>query len=230
MGAVMKTRFWSMLAVVIFLHAPPLAAQAGKQAAIVEDLSGRIAGLEVFDFVSLGHVIVLPAGAKLVLGYLGSCSRETITGAGKVTVGETGSTVSGAAKLQQEQLKCASAMHLGAGQTGKSGAMVFRGQPGSGRKKADIPDPAVVISYTAPVFAIDSPGRLTVERLDIQETVLVFEAKGKLLDTGKAGAKLDAGGYYRAELNGRTTVFHVSMQAGEGSGPLLMRLVRFQTP
>jgi len=208
------------------LLATAVQAQPKKQAAIVEDLGGKVAGVEVFDFVSPGQTITLPAGGKLVLGYLDSCKRETITGAGSVTIGADASAVTGA-KLQTEQLKCSTALALGQGQAGKSGAMVFRGQPGSGRKKADIPEPTAVVVYTAPAFPVHQPGQLTIERLDVQETVLVFDVSGKLFDFGKTGKKLDAGGFYRVELNGRSTVFQVSLDAAEGAGPLLLRLVRF---
>lgn len=204
---------------------PVLAQPAAKQAAIVEDVSGRVPGIEAFDFVTPGQTITLPAGATLTLGYLASCLRETITG-GSVTVGETASTVRGG-RLQQEQLKCATAMNLGSGQAGKSGAMVFRGTPGSGRKRAGMPEPATVVMYTAPIFVVEQPGQLNIERLDIEETVQVFQVSGKLFDLGKHSKVLDAGGTYRATLNGKSTVFQISLQAAEGSGPLLLRLVRF---
>lgn len=197
-----------------------------QQTAVVEDLSGSVPGVEVFDFLSAGKTITLPAGAKLVLGYMNSCTRETITGAGTVAIGESGSKVTGA-KLQQEKLTCAAANQLAQGQAGKSAAMVFRGQPGSGRKRAEIPQPSAVLMYTAPAFQVTKSGQLTIERLDVAETVQVFDVSGKLFDYGKTGKKLDAGGYYRAELNGKSTIFQISLDAGEGGGPLLLRLVRF---
>jgi hypothetical protein len=212
-----------MMAAALMLAAGTAQAQ---QAAVVEDLSGPVAGVEVFDFLSPGKTITLPAGARLVLGYMNSCTRETIAGAGTVTIGETGSKVAGA-KLQTEQLKCAAANQLAQGQAGKSAAMVFRGQPGSGRKRAEIPQPSAVLMYTAPAFQVAKPGQLTIERLDVAETVQVFQVNGKLFDYGKTGKKLDAGGYYRVELNGKSTIFHISLDAGEGAGPLLLRLVRF---
>jgi hypothetical protein len=219
-----------MMAAALILAAGPLfvvsAAQA-QQTAVVEDLSGSVPGIEVFDFLSPGKTIALPAGAKLVLGYMNSCTRETVTGAGSVTIGDTGSKVAGGAKLQTEQLKCAAANQLAQGQAGKSAAMVFRGQPGSGRKRADVPQPSAVLMYTAPAFQVVKPGQLTIERLDIAETVQAFQVTGKLFDYGKTGKKLDAGGYYRVELNGQSTVFHISLDAAEGAGPLLLRLVRF---
>lgn len=220
------SRFFKSMMIAAALVVGASAAQA-QQSAVVEDLSGNVPGVEVFDFLSPGKTIALPAGTKLVLGYMNSCTRETVTGGGSVTIGESGSKVAGGAKLQTEQLKCAAANQLAQGQAGKSAAMVFRGQPGSGRKRAEIPQPSVVLMYTAPAFQIVRPGQLTIERLDVAETVQAFEVTGKLFDYGKTGKKLDAGGYYRVELDGKSTVFHISMDAAEGAGPLLLRLVRF---
>lgn len=222
----MIRQFNMMLLLAAMVLSAAGAAAQGKQAAVVEDLSGSVSGIEVFDFLSPGKTITLPAGAKLVLGYMNSCTRETITGPGSVTIGDAGSKVTGA-KLQQEQLKCAAANQLAQGQAGKSAAMVFRGQPGSGRKRAEIPQPSAVLMYTAPAFQVSKPGQLTIERLDVIETVQVYQVTGKLFDYGKTGKKLDAGGYYRVELNGQSTIFHISLDAGEGAGPLLLRLVRF---
>lgn len=214
----------TMMLLAVFAFAAGTA--RAQQTAVVEDLSGAVPGVEVFDFLSAGKTITLPTGAKLVLGYMNSCTRETITGAGTVAIGDTGSKVTGA-KLQTEHLKCAAANQLAQGQAGKSAAMVFRGQPGSGRKRAEIPQPSAVLMYTAPAFQVTKSGQLTIERLDVAETVQVFQVNGKLFDYGKTGKKLDAGGYYRAELNGKSTVFQISLDAGEGGGPLLLRLVRF---
>lgn len=229
------TRVWMaapavMAPAVMVLAAMVLAGAAAqaqpKQAAIVEDLTGKVDGVEVFDFVNAGQSLKLPAGAKIVLSYPDACVRDTIAGPGTVTVGPSGSAVTGA-KLQSEQLKCAAGMQLSSSQAGKSGAMVFRGQPGSGKKKPGMPEAAVTVSYTAPIFPIDRPGQLLIERLDIEETVQMFQVGGKLFDYGKTGKVLDAGGLYRVSLNGRSTVFMVAMDAAQGSGPLLLRLVRF---
>lgn len=202
---------------------PALAQQ--KAAAVVEDLSPSVAGIEVFDFLETGRVIKLPANGKITLGYMQSCLRETITG-GTITIGAQSSTVSDG-KVQQEQLKCAANLALGSSQAGKSGAMVFRRGPGTGKTPANVPEPSVTLLYTAPVFAVEQPGELTIERLDQPETVLVYKAGGKLFDLAKAGKPLYAGGIYRAVLHGKATIFRIDPGAADGGGPLLLRLVRF---
>ncbi|MFN4278153.1 MAG: hypothetical protein ACK4FJ_17815 [Ferrovibrio sp.] len=220
----MGIRFVLVVLAGCLLLAGPLQAQQ-KAAAVVEDLSAPVAGIEVFDFLEPGRVIKLPAGTRLVLGYMNSCLRETITG-GTVTVGAEASTVSGG-KRQAEQLKCATNLALGSSQAGKSGAMVFRRGPGTGKTPANVPEPSVTLLYTAPVFAVEQPGELTIERLDQPETVLLYKASGKLFDLAKIGKPLYAGGIYRAVLHGKSTIFRIDPGAADGGGPLLLRLVRF---
>ncbi len=82
----------------IILGAAAMAAlwigSAGAQTpvAVVEDVTGNPAGIEFMDYVSAGKVIRLGPKDAVVLGYMKSCWRETITG-GTVTVGEEQSTV-----------------------------------------------------------------------------------------------------------------------------------------
>ena len=56
------------------------------QAALVENVTGRSAQVQVMDYVDAGQTIRLGPHDTIVLSYLHSCVRETITG-GTVTVG-----------------------------------------------------------------------------------------------------------------------------------------------
>src|SRR6187399_1670799 len=67
----------------LLLAAP---AWADAPVAVVEDVSGKPAGIEFMDYVA--------AGDAIVRGYLKSCWRETIRG-GTVTVGAEQSDVTG---------------------------------------------------------------------------------------------------------------------------------------
>ena len=72
--------------------------------ALIEELSGNRAALEVMDYLETGQVIRLGARETLVLSYLNSCTRETITG-GTVTVGtEQSEVVSG--KVERTKVRC----------------------------------------------------------------------------------------------------------------------------
>ena len=80
------------------------AASAGSPVALIEELSGNRAALEVMDYLETGQVIRLGARETLVLSYLNSCTRETITG-GTVTVGtEQSEVVSG--KVERTKVRC----------------------------------------------------------------------------------------------------------------------------
>jgi hypothetical protein len=80
------------------------AASAGSPVAVVEQLSGNPAGLEIMDYVETGRIIRLGAGERIVLSYFDSCTRETITG-GTVTVGtERSEVLSG--KVERIKFHC----------------------------------------------------------------------------------------------------------------------------
>ena len=59
---------------------------AGAPVALVEDVTGA-PGVEFMDYVEVGKIIPLNAQDSVVLDYLYSCVRETITG-GVITVGK----------------------------------------------------------------------------------------------------------------------------------------------
>src|SRR4051794_27272843 len=69
------------------------AAAAESPVAVVEDVQGKVTGAEFMDYVAKGKIIKLAPGASLVLGYMKSCWRETITGVGTVIVGSDESMV-----------------------------------------------------------------------------------------------------------------------------------------
>src|SRR6201997_1678556 len=70
------------------------AASAQSPAAVVEEVQGNVPGVQFMDYVDPGQVIRLGAHDRIVLGYLKSCWRETISG-GTVTVGPEQSEVAG---------------------------------------------------------------------------------------------------------------------------------------
>ncbi len=226
------TRFGLSATLLVLAIATP--AWAAEPAAIVEDVSGPAptgtgtgngTGLAAFDYLDPGQNLTLPAGTTITLGYLASCTRETITG-GKVTIGNEASTVIGG-KVNRETVKCSGALKLTTAQAGKSGAMVFRGGPGSGKTRPGEPEAALTIHSTMPVFSVSTTGLdLTIERLDKPATTRAIKVTGPVVDLAKEGINLFQGGLYRARLGDHSVVFRVAMDAGEGAGPLLTRLIR----
>lgn len=220
------TRFGLPAAFLVLAIAAP--AWAAEPAAIVEEVSGPTgtgAGLAAFDYLDPGQNLTLPAGTTVTLGYLASCARETITG-GKVTIGSEASTVVGGT-VSRETVKCSGALKLTAAQAGKSGAMVFRGGPGSGKTRPGEPEAALTIHSTMPVFSVSTTGLdLIIERLDKPTTTRAIKVTSLVVDLAKEGINLFQGGLYRARLGDHSVVFRVAMDAGEGAGPLLTRLIR----
>src|SRR3989337_3789550 len=70
---------------------------------VVEEVQGPVTGAEFMDYVTPGKVIKLGPASTIMLGYMQSCRRETISGVGTVIVGKEESMV-----------------HLGAGKAGKA--------------------------------------------------------------------------------------------------------------
>ncbi len=212
-----------MAAVPAALVAAP--ALAGPSA-IVEDVKGKVEKLDVMDYVEPGQVVPLKAGDVLVLGYLKSCVRETISG-GKVTVGAEQSQVEGG-KVERAKFACdGGKLQLTAEQAGKSGAMVFRKKP-SGNKPAEAPEAAQVTIYSlSPAVSAPAPGQLIIERIDQAGKPVTVKMTAAKMDLAKAGVKLDPGGTYRAILGERRVVFAVDAKATAGTGPLAGRLIQF---
>jgi hypothetical protein len=206
-------------------------ALAQSPAAVVEEIEGAASGVQFMDYVEPGQIIRLGAHDRIVLDYLRSCWRETITG-GTVTVGTEQSQVTGG-ELARAKVPCeAGKMLLSSELAGKSGAMVFRQVPT--RQAAAIPHPEFTLYGLSPVFEVRPGGTLVVERLDqpgerheiaVRESQLV---RGAFLDFAKTGVALAPGGIYRAKLADREIVFKIDADAKGGDAPLVGRLARLQ--
>src|SRR3954465_11588911 len=68
-------------------------AAADSPVAVVEEIQGKVTGAEFMDYVTPRSVIKIADGGSVVLGFLKSCRRETISGAGTVVVGNDESIV-----------------------------------------------------------------------------------------------------------------------------------------
>lgn len=200
------------------------AAAAEGPVAVVEDVRGRVAGVEFMDYVAPGKVIKLGAKDSIVLGYMNSCWRETITG-GVVVVGEEQSTVY-ASTIERSKVDCDNGqMQLSERQAKQSAGTVFRGVA---------PPPELTVYGLSPIIEIKNRGPLIVERLDKpgERYVVALRGdsflRGKFYDFAKAGKALTPNGLYVAQLGLEKIVFKVDPQAKRGSTPIVGRLVRFE--
>jgi hypothetical protein len=206
-----------------------LTASAQSPAAVVEELAGNVPGVAFMDYVDPGQIIRLGAQDRIVLGYLKSCWRETITG-GTVTVGGDQSEVAGG-EVARAKVACdGGKMMLSAELAGKSGAMVFRQAP----KPVALLHPEFTLYGLSPVFELRPPGKLVIERLDQRgerhELAVAGQElmRGAFFDCAKAGVALAPGGIYRAKFADREIVFKIDPDAKPGDVPLLGRLARLQ--
>ncbi|MBM3547829.1 MAG: hypothetical protein FJX54_12825 [Alphaproteobacteria bacterium] len=196
---------------------PALAAPA----AIVEDLTGQVAGIEVLDYVDAGRVIELRQGT-LVLGYLKSCVRETIRG-GTVKVGSERSEVTGGAVERKTSPCDGGKLQLTAEQAGKSGAMVFRRPPG--QQAPAVPAASVTLHATSPVVTSTAAGTVVIERLDKPAPPISVALKAAKADLATMGVRLEPSGTYRATQGQRSVVFKIDAGAAAGGGPVIGRLL-----
>jgi hypothetical protein len=184
------------------LTALGLPALAQAPVAVVEDVRGQPAGVEFMDYVAAGKVIRLGPKDVLVLGYLKSCWRETITG-GTVTVGEVQSSVQ-RGKVDRTQVECDGARaKVGAREGTQSAATVFRSI------RRDAPPakaPATVYGQSPVIEVADARGALLIERLDETAPRIELGVAGEALlrdrffDLARAGVVLVPGGSYAASL------------------------------
>jgi len=195
--------------------------------AVVEYVEGRLPGVEFMDYVAAGKVIRLGPRDVVVLGYLKSCWRETITG-GTVTVGTEQSDVQGG-KVERNQVKCdGGRIQLSAEQAVQSAGVVSRGL----NLTAAGPEPQVTLYGRVPIIEVKGAGTLLIERLDqpderfeipIDSRQLV---RGSFFDLARANRVLAAGALYRAKFAAREIVFKVD-PAAPASAPIVARLLRF---
>jgi hypothetical protein len=208
-----------------------LTASAQSPAAVVEEVQGSVPGIQFMDYVDPGQAIRLGAHDRIVLGYLNSCWRETISG-GTVTVGTEQSDVAGG-DVARAKVACEGGkMLLSSELAGKSAAMVFRQVPEP--QAAAVPHPEFTLYGLSPVFELRPPGKLVVDRLDQpgeHHEIAVTEPqlmRGAFLDFAKAGVTLAPGGVYRAKFTDRELVFKIDADAKPGDSPLAGRLARLQ--
>jgi len=204
-------------------------AAAQTPVAVVEDVQGKVTGVEFMDYVAPGKVIKLGQGGMVVLGYMKSCRRETITGIGTVIVGAEESMVH-LGDVKAGQVQCDSShSQLTTREIGESAATVVRSL---GDKRSTTPQ--LTLYGLSPVVETAGRGKLVVERLDVKGERYVVDltaasvVRGKFYDFAKTGTVLKPGGTYAASLGSQRMVFLVDRQAEPGPAPIIGRLVRLE--
>jgi hypothetical protein len=201
---------------------------AQSPVAIVEDVKGKVGGVEFMDYVTPGTVIKLGANGVVVLGYLTSCWRETITGGVAIVGTEESKTSLG--EVSREKVGCDTGRaQLSDREATQSAATTFRSIANAKQAQAELQP---VIYGLSPVIELAKPGKLVIERIDLRgeriESAVTAKSlvKGKFYDLAAAGKSLMPGGTYAATLGSQKTVFKVDLTAKPGATPIVGRLVR----
>jgi hypothetical protein len=219
----MKTIFAAMIGLIGFTGL----AAAQPPVAVVEDVQGPVSGVEFMDYVVPGKVIKLGQGGTVVLGYIKSCWRETITGIGTVIVGNEDSMVHlGEAKTSKVACDAAHSQLIDQ-ETGESAATVVRSLDERSSTR-------FTLYGLSPVIETTGRGKLVVERLDTKgerydvNLTPASLVRGKFYDFAKAGRALQPGGIYQVSQGPLKVVFLVDRSAQPGATPIIGRLVRLQ--
>src|SRR5689334_485872 len=123
---------------------PSVAAAESRAVAILEEIDGANGTHEAFDELKTGERIELGAQGRAIIGYLGSCVRETIDG-GSIVVGKEQSQIEGG-KVARETIACeATQLVLSEQEAGSSATVTFRGPPWEQWVKQLIPSPSPVV-------------------------------------------------------------------------------------
>lgn len=210
-----------------------LAAPAAAQSpvAVVEDVQGKVTGAEFMDYVTPKSVIKIGDGGSIVLSYLKSCRRETISGTGIVIVGTEESSVD-LATLKAEKTNCDSNQaNATTRETSGVAATVLRSVDNS--KAASLPQPQLTLYGASPFVEAKGRGTLTVRRLDIvgerqQVNLGGTQLKGRFFDFASENVALVPGGLYAATFKSSQIVFRVDAQAKPGATPIVGRLLRME--
>jgi hypothetical protein len=218
-------------AIVVVVGVMGFAGSAAAQApvAVVEEVQGNVTGAEFMDYVVPGKVIKLGQGASIVVGYMKSCRRETISGIGTVIVGEDESKVH-LAEVDASRTNCDPAQaHATTRATSDVAASVVR----SLEKSAAPAGPQLTLYGTSPLVEAKGRGTLVFERLDQRGERQQFDLtgnqlKGRFYDLAGTSKSLTPGATYAATFASRRIVFRVDPQARPGPTPIVGRLLRLE--
>lgn len=197
-----------------------LAPQASAQApavAILEEIEGAAGTHEAFDELRAGDRLELGATGRAVIGYFGSCARETIEG-GTVAIGKEQSQVQGG-KVARETIACeATQLVLTEQEAGTSATVVFRGPPWEKWVRQVIPSSSPLV--------LAGGESLQVKRLDEDEKPVTLPLKNGRVDLSAEKVALTPGGYYELTAGKKQMVIKIDPAATAAPLPPMSRLVR----
>jgi hypothetical protein len=204
---------------------------ADAPVALVEDVTG-VPGVEFMDYVEAGKIIPLNAKGSIVLSYLYSCVRETITG-GVITVGKEQSDVR-SGKVVRTVTQCDAGRMLLSAQLASQSAGTISRNAKSRQEITSSTAPQFVLYGLSPVIGLSGGGgTVEIARVDrgSERYVLPIGApqlpRNAFYDLADIGLTLTAGAVYRATMGSQGVTFGVDPSAKAGKTPIIGRLLRF---
>ncbi|HJR20977.1 MAG TPA: hypothetical protein VJ822_05115 [Dongiaceae bacterium] len=195
------------------------AGAAAQAVAILEEIAGASGKHEAFDELKAGERLDLGANGRAVIGYLGSCARETIDG-GTVTIGKNQSQIEGG-KVARETIPCeATQLVLSEAEAGKSATVSMRPMPWDRELRQIVPS-------LSPLIWVEAKGQLAIKRLDTEEQ----QTQSLPIEDGKVDLtvhkiELVPNGYYELKAGEKRMVIKIHSNAQAGAMPAMSRLVR----
>ena len=228
------TGFTMKAAIVVLVGMMGFAGSAIAQTpvAVVEEVQGKVTGAEFMDYVVPGKTIKLGQDGSVVLSYMKSCRRETVTGVGTIIVGTEESMVH-LAEVSSTRTPCDSAqVHATARATSDVAATVVRSIDEKNAVKSAAPGPLTLYG-ASPLVQASGKGTLVFERIDQkgerqQVELTGTQWKGKFFDLAGTSKSLTPGGTYAATFASRRIVFRVDSLAKPGPTPIVGRLLRME--
>lgn len=185
---------------------------APRPVAIVEESAKTEGRGQVFDLLTENDTMQLAAGETIVLGYLKSCVRETITG-GSVTIGAKESVVEGG-KVAREKTECAvNKLLLTEDQSQQSATIAFR--PGDTLKH---------IYTRQPVIMAGMSENVTIQPFEGGESWDLVPENGRI-DFRAAKFEMQPGMRYRVTGAKATIIVEVDAAATTAKTGTLERVV-----
>jgi hypothetical protein len=211
-------------------------AAAQAPVALIEEIQGQPAGVEMMDYVSDGRIIKLGVKDTMILDYLKSCWRETIKGGATVIVGADQSDVQGGSVSREKVLCDAGKMQLTAELASKSGVMVFRDVPNNQPPSLLALRPQFFLYGTSPLVQVTKGSPIVIERVDKPgeryeiggDNGLV--PRGAFYDFADNNKALAVAGIYRATQGSVRVLFQIDLEAKSGKTPVAGRLLWLKPP
>lgn len=187
---------------------------SGKRVAILEEGSVASAGLAEWSLLAEGTSFELGGGESIVIGYMTSCQRETITG-GAVTIGAKQSEVSGGT-VAREGVQCAEPrLDLSAAESQQSATIAFR--PADSLKH--------IYTRTPLLFGRGSPTIfLEIVEAESSRTIGKVQTEAGRIDLAQENLELEPGKTYLLKTSRNTVMVEVDAAAKAG-GTTLERAV-----